>query len=166
MNNFPLKTVYLAGPISGLSYEQARHGWREQFQSILATLPGKDASHIHLLSPMRAKDFLLKQVSLDGAPGSYEQHPLSRDIGIIGRDYNDVRNCDVMLANFLEADRVSIGTVWEFGAAYAHQKVIIAVVPEENHPHNHVFIKGTAKYVVHDLLTAAQIVYTLCTPGI
>ena len=83
--------VYLAGPISGLTYEQSALGWREQIKELLP--------EFDLFSPMRAKDFLATEGVLQGA---YEGTPMSSTNGILGRDRNDVRTCDLMIANFLE----------------------------------------------------------------
>ena len=99
---YPSKTVYLAGPITGLSYSKARNTWRHEIASLLP-------EHIHPLSPMRNKDFLEDQTVLAGDPGMYPEHALATPSGICTRDRNDVRNCDAMVACFLGAtDRVSI----------------------------------------------------------
>ena len=56
-NIYPIKTVYLAGPITGLSYGAARQGWREEMKKLLP-------DHVHPMSPMRGKDFLLDEIAL------------------------------------------------------------------------------------------------------
>ena len=66
----PCKTVYLAGPITGLTYSAARHGWREHFAEMLP-------AHILPVSPMRGKDFLRGEKSLKGDPNMYPTNPLA-----------------------------------------------------------------------------------------
>lgn len=163
------RKIYLAGPITGLSYGEARHGWREEFSKIV-----EPHGHIECYSPMRAKNFLEKSNKIAGTADSYgKDSPFGQALGILGRDHNDVFTCDAMVANFLGAKMGSLGTAAEFGFAYAYRKPIIMVIePAEldytknTNPHHHVFLTSMAAYVVNDLETAADVVASLLTPGI
>jgi len=168
----PMKTVYLAGPITGLTYGKARHGWREEFAAMLPR-------HIISLSPMRGKDFLMGEKSLKGDPNMYPTNPLARPSGIIARDRNDVRNCDVVVACFLGAmDHPSLGTAVEFGWADAYRKPVVMVVEDKDQVthfddhdevgniHLHAFLTEIAGYQTNNLEEAAQIVRCLLTPGV
>jgi nucleoside 2-deoxyribosyltransferase len=228
--SFPKKSIYLAGPITGQSYNNARHGWRKTFVDILKA---RDATHIHCFSPMREKEFLEKDQCIGGDADYESLHGFGTPQGILTRDHNDVRNCDVMIGCFLGAERVSIGTCVEFGFAHSYRKPLIMVMEtakqamlkiEKNetiddtivsrgpsavddelrkrgytdhaeivrqiaqphsfsyllkvndlrpdvgnvkkNPHDHVFLRACAGYVVPTLEHAADIAQSLLTPGL
>ena len=162
---YPDKTVYLAGPITGLSYHAARNTWREEFSTLLP-------EHIHPVSPMRAKEFLSNEQVLAGDPDMYPEHALATPSGIVTRDRNDISNCDAMVACFLGAkQRVSIGTCLEFGWADAYRKPIVMVVEAANgegqdNVHLHAFLTEVSGYRVTTIEEAAHIVTHLLTPGV
>lgn len=167
---FPQKTVYLAGPITGLSYQEARHTWRQEFSRLVP-------AHIHCLSPMRAKDFLLDQQVLVGDPDMYPQHLMATASGIVTRDRNDVKNCDAMVAVLSNAEKASVGTCIEFGWADAFRKPIVMVIEDQAdadhmrpdlapNPHWHAMLTEISGYVTPSLDEAAHIVTHLLTPGI
>ena len=176
----PHKSVYLAGPITGLTYGDARHGWREEFAAMMP-------AHIIPLSPMRGKDFLMGEKNLKGDPNMYPTNPLARPSGIVARDRNDVRTCDIVVACFLGAGyHASIGTAVEFGWADAYRKPVVMVIEDEpsaevtqagvtvhlpspigkRNIHLHAFLTEIAGYRVNNLEEAAQIVKCLLTPGV
>lgn len=156
---FPQRSVYLAGPITGLSYGEARHGWRDE---IAALLP----PHIHSLSPMRAKEFLQKEQVLRGDPNMYPENVMASPRGIISRDENDLRQCDAMIACFLGAQAVSIGTCCELGMARILRKPVVLVMEQDGlNPHSHAFITEIQGYWVETLEEAAHCVTHLLTPG-
>lgn len=158
----PEKVVYLSGPIAGLSYEDARNGWRKEFDIIVG--PG-----ISSLSPMRGKD-ALKEIPVLGAPSEgYEYGKLdvlTSNKGILARDFNDVRTCDAMVVNVLGVERVSIGTCVEVGWANAMQKPIVIVIEKEGNVHDHIFLTQTAGYRVESVAEAARVMRLLLTPGV
>lgn len=162
--SFQKRSVYLAGPITGLSYGDARHGWRKEFSAILELI----APHIECYSPMRAKEFLSNEQSLQCRGEDLEKigQALSRPLGILTRDRNDVANRDVTVACFLGAKIVSIGTVWEIGGAAQLRKPVVVVMEKEGNPHDHIFITHSAGYVVETIEEAAHIVKSILTPGI
>jgi nucleoside 2-deoxyribosyltransferase len=156
----PTQKVYLAGPITGLSYGDARHGWRKEFADLISDQP-----HIKLYSPMRGKDFLSKETELDGTPNMYMDNPMATKKGIVARDRYDVKTCDVMVANFLGSDRVSIGTCMEFGWADAYQRIIVTIIDDDN-LHQHAMLNEVSGYIVTTLEEAANITKVLLTPGV
>lgn len=111
--------VYLAGPISGSLHCEATD-WRDGVAIELAR------RGVETVSPMRGKD-ALKSVGV--IEGSYEGgDPFAKQAGIIARDRNDVRTCDVILVNLLPmGTRVSIGSIIELGWADAFRIPIVLV---------------------------------------
>lgn len=149
--------VYLAGTISGLSYNAAAGGWRREFNRMISP-------EIKCYSPMRAKEFLADKGKLFGA---YEEHPLATESGIVARDRNDVMTCDVMVACFLESQgNFSLGTAIEFGWADAGQKPIIMVAREGDPHREHPMLRRLAGYIVDDLPSAVAITQHILLPGI
>ena len=135
--NSPL--VYLAGPITGLSYAGATD-WREAATLRLAR------SAIKALSPLRGKLYLEGMTDI---PDSLDV-PLSTPKGITTRDRWDCLRCDVLLVNFLGATKVSIGTCMEIAwVDTRHIPIVIAM--EEGNPHSHAMIRECAGFILPDL---------------
>lgn len=131
-----MKTVYLAGPISGLNYAGATE-WRE---AAIANL----AQHgIKGLSPMRAKEYLKAVESDVGFSSTCEEYghfsPLSGPRGIMTRDRFDATRCDVILVNLFAAQKVSMGTVMEIAWADLCRTPIVCVM-EPGNVHEHAMI--------------------------
>lgn len=152
--------VYLAGPITGQSYEEARNGWRKEFAGYLDF-------NIQPLSPMRQEGHLaeIKKISGHG----YDHNQLSTDKGIFSKDKLDIERCAIAVFNFLGAPRVSIGSVWEMGYAHARGTPIILIMEsgeEVENIHDHCFVTEAASYRCTTVREAAQIVNALLTPGI
>jgi nucleoside 2-deoxyribosyltransferase len=157
-----MKTIYLAGPITGESWEGATD-WRDYVQQRLN--PG-----IRGLSPLRAKDYLAKEQSIGD---SYEAIPLSASRGIMTRDFFDCQNCDIILAYLKEAQNVSIGTVIEIAWSYAFRKPLIAVIEpsvfengelkEKGNIHDHAMLREAISYRVEELDTAIFIANAILT---
>lgn len=166
-----MKTVYLCGPITGQSYDAARKGWRQDFDNRLADALAWTGRlrHIKCLSPMRGKDFLAGTTApIDGSPNAYAdlQEQIGSPRGVIGRDRNDVMNCDAVIACFLGCGpRISIGSMVEFGWADAFRKPIITIMEPDN-IHNHVFVDHLSTYRVGDIPSAVDLVVHLLTPGL
>lgn len=96
---------------------------------------------------MRAKEYLASEKNISDEYAT----ALSSAKGIVSRDRFDVMSCSVMLANLLEAKRISIGTVIEYGWADAFRKPIITVIEKEGNPHEHDMIKELTGFRVEDL---------------
>ena len=154
--------VYLAGPISGLSYGESVD-WREDAERVFSSYD------IEALSPMRSKEFLANVNVLDTGyeefKAEYEQALVS-DRGIMTRDYHDCTTSDVVLVNLLDAKKVSIGTVMEIAWAYAHNIPVVVVMEaregdKRNNLHDHGMINEATGYRVTSLDTAYKIVATI-----
>ena len=129
-----MKTVYLAGPITGLKFGECTD-WRVYAVEQLARLG------IEGLSPMRGKDYLIaiaKDIPFTSDGDKYAVcSPLSTNRGITTRDRFDTTRCDVILVNLLGAKQVSIGTVMEIAWADLCRTPIVAVMEKEGNPHHH-----------------------------
>lgn len=168
------KRLYLAGPIAGLTYEQAALDWRAQVISALhddhnCSAPNDGEIHssqyvaIHCYSPMRGKVFLKGTGSTIGKQG-YEDHPMSSMQGIIGRDRNDVAMADAVFMNVYGAKAVSIGTTVELGWADAYRKPVILIL-DKGGVHDHAFFKGLATYVCDSLEQGIECAKALLIPN-
>ena len=153
------KMVYLAGPITGLTHDEARLGWRTQFKELMP-------DHIHCNSPMRGKD-MLKDFGILTSGENYPDHAMCTSPGITSRDFNDVRTCDAMIACFLESKGdISGGTFMEYGFAHALQIPIIGVGPADEPNLQHLMAQRVMGWRVDDLEEAAHIVNLLLSPGV
>ncbi|MCV0439827.1 MAG: nucleoside 2-deoxyribosyltransferase [Hydrogenophaga sp.] len=144
------KTVYLAGPIDGLSFQEGIE-WRQLAQQELAV------KGIKAMSPQRGKEYILANAEIAGEmdfckqEAYFKDDPMSTARGILARDKFDALNCSVLLVNFLGAKRVSIGTVMEIAWAYLQGKPIIVVIEEDNIHRNHPMLRETFSYITDDL---------------
>ena len=146
--------VYLAGPITGLTYDDAQN-WREEVKKALAP-------EINCYSPLRQKHYLRQEGVLDQ---SYSCHELSTDRGIITRDHWDCKTCDLVFANFLGTTRVSIGTVMEFAWAFSYRKPLVVVMENTNNLHDHPMIREAIGYRTDSMARAIEIVRAVMLPS-
>lgn len=152
--------VYLAGPISGLSFDNSI-GWREE---IMKMFP----KEIIGMSPMRGKKYL---EGMEDISGSYDNSHhlgeiatvLSSSRGITSRDHNDCQRSDLIIVNFLDYPKVSIGTVMEIAWAYAY-KIPLIVISEEENIHNHPMIKEATDFRVKTLAQAVTVATSVLLP--
>lgn len=146
-----MHTVYLAGPISGCSYDEAVD-WRE---GVIGALAGK---RIKGLSPMRCKNYLEGMKDLDKNCIEYGAiNCLSSPRGIMTRDRFDCTRCDVLLVNLLGAKKVSIGTVMEIAWADL-SRIPIIVVMEPGNIHEHAMVSEAIGFRVGTLNEAIDLV--------
>ncbi len=149
-----LPSVYLAGSIKGLSYD-ASTDWRQYAAAKLR------AHGIAARDPMRYTQHLAGTAVLQD---SYQDHPLSGDKGVVGRDYFDVQHADVLLAYLRGAEKPSLGTMIEYGWASAHQKPIIAVLtPDDVHWHG--MVRALSTFIVPTLDEAIDIAIAILDIG-
>lgn len=143
--------VYLAGPITGLTYGESTT-WRNYVRDAFP-------DHIHSLSPMRGK--VHSQLKGEGPiHQTYEDNPLTSEKGINQRDYNDVKRSDAILANFLGADILSVGTLFEIAWARAFQIPLVLVMGEDN-IHNHPFVRYSAGFITSNLDKGIELIETI-----
>jgi nucleoside 2-deoxyribosyltransferase len=149
--------VYLAGPMTGLTVGKINH-WRDDFARTL------EGTGLRCLSPMRGINYLPSDEPL---LQTYDDHPLSRQEGIVTRDYLDIARSDAIVANFLGSERVSIGTVWEIGVAYALKKPVVMVI-EDGNIHDHCMLRESARYGYRtdSLDEAAALLQSLLLPDV
>lgn len=151
------KAVYLAGPITGLSYTGATT-WREHATTELA----KDG--IAGVSPLRGKTYLEGAAKL-----AMEYHQaMSTSRGIMTRDFFDCTRCGAVLAFLAGADRVSVGTVMEMAWTYQARIPLIVVMEPSGNPHEHAMVSEATGYRVETLdegLDVAKWLFRGYTPG-
>jgi hypothetical protein len=143
--------VYLAGPISGCSYEGATD-WREY---VISNLPDS----IRGLDPMRGKKYLKDEVSLDSKlqEDVYTEAAETRAKGVLTRDRFDVMRSDLIFVNLLRAKRVSIGTVMEIAWADIW-RIPVVVVMEEDNIHQHGMLTEAVGFIIDNLDDGIQLI--------
>lgn len=146
-------TVYLAGPIRGLTHADSTF-WRRHVTRLLEP-------DIVSLSPMRNKEHLTGQGLLTS---SYPDDPMCYARGIVTRDFNDVCRCDLVLANLYGATQASIGTVLEIAWAYAFRTPTVLVIENEGNPCDHSMLRELAGFIVDDLNEAVKITRNVLLP--
>jgi nucleoside 2-deoxyribosyltransferase len=146
--------VYLAGPISGLTFGEGQ-SWREYAAQKLPR-------EIRGISPLRAKgEHLVRKGIIQDC---YEDNPLTSQHGITSRDRYDCMRSDAVLMNLLGAKTVSIGTMIEVGWTDAGRIPLIVVMEKEGNLHNHAMLRDCASYIVHDLNTGLAILEAVLMP--
>lgn len=150
--------VYLSGPIAGLTYGEARYGWRQTVAEVL--VPG-----IVVLSPMRHEGHL-SEVRGPLEPAGQLGHFFSGARIIFEKDRLDIQRSDIVLVNLLGAKAVSIGTVAEIGMAHTMGKQIIVVMEDSGNVHDHPFVTVPASLRLNNLLDAVEAVNSLLSEGL
>jgi len=138
--------VYLAGGIAGLSGNDAMN-WRLLARSRFR------AYGIETVDPLRAKEALSGMARISTDFHDYENKgPFFTSRGIMTRDFNDVRRCDVLLVNLLGLTKPSLGTIMELAWAYALQKPAVVAIETSGNPHdNHPMIHEAMPFRVETL---------------
>lgn len=159
--------VYLAGPITGLSYEGCTD-WRQQAMDHL-----KDFG-IQGLSPLRSKDYLLNETSIsdnynDGVRDNEKLSALasvmSSQRGIYARDRFDCFRADAVLVNMIGAKKVSIGTVMEIAWAAGNNTPVVLIMEKEGNVHEHSMLREACPFRVETLEDALFVVTALLAPS-
>lgn len=137
--------IYLAGPITGLTFEDATH-WRELVKSHF-----RHMLRAEVFDPMRGitRDVYSTFVA-DAMIAEY-----------LMRDLTDIDRCDFILVNWApcQLDKPSVGTCIEIGYAMAKGKRIISIVDPEKPCHP--WIPLVSDVCVPDLNTALHRLYLL-----
>lgn len=152
------KLVYLAGAISGVSYEGC-NDWREYAKKELAK------NGIIGLSPLRSREYLSHETSMPDAVDQMQaDHPLAHVLssrkGITTRDRWDCNRCDVVIANLVDATKASIGTVMEIAWADT-ARIPVILIEEKGGIHDHAMVDECVGFTVVTLDDALQIAKVL-----
>lgn len=140
--------VYLAGPITGLSYKEC-NSWRDY------TAKALNRCGIETLTPMRGKEYLSHYRKLKSQ--YLGVHPLSTAHGITSRDSWDCRRSDLILVNLMGAKAVSIGTVLEIAWGQS-AGVYVMTVMEKDNIHRHAMLEQTSSIVMESLDEALDLI--------
>jgi nucleoside 2-deoxyribosyltransferase len=146
-------SIYLAGPISGLSYGESEN-WRDY---VKARLPENKEG----LSPLRCKEYLCREGKIED---SYEEMILSSQRGIMTRDFFDSQRCDLMIVNLLGAEKPSLGTTMEIAWAFAFKKPLVVVMEPKGNVHDHAMIREAIGYRCTELDQAIDVVKAVLLP--
>jgi len=148
--------VYIAGGIAGLSGVEAIN-WRELAVSRF-TVYG-----VNSRDPMRAKKILRETSSISRDFHDYaNKGHFFTSKGILTRDFNDVKQADVLLVNLLGAKTPSLGTIMELAWAFALQKPAVVVIEANGNPHdNHPMIHEAMPFRVMTLDEGIDAVLTI-----
>ena len=150
------KSIYLAGPISGLTYNEATE-WR------ITTKKALEPYGIKCLSPLRAAVHLRNHEGLltdceiiEGTVEGYAALAMSTPKGVVERDKYDCMNCDVLIVNLSNAKKVSIGTMVEIGWANMNRIPIILIM-EDGNIHDHAFVRESVSFRPDSIEEAIEI---------
>jgi nucleoside 2-deoxyribosyltransferase len=146
-----MQVVYLAGPISGLKYEEATQ-WRHYSKIMLRPC--------ETVSPLRGAD---TQPEKYFNPNGERWTSMK---AIFNRDHYDVMNCDALLINFIGAKTVSKGTLMEIAWAHAYRKPMVMAIEGPSNPNWDVFIMEAVPFVEHTLDDAIQTIRLLLNVGL
>lgn len=114
-------------------------------------------------SPLRGKrHILLGRGVIDSSKQQYN-HPLTSAKGVLTRDHFDVLRSDMLLANLLGAEVISVGTVMEIAWAFDHL-IPIVLIMEDTNVHNHIMLCEAASYIVPQLDQAFEIIKAVLLP--
>lgn len=152
----PRPVVYLAGAITGCSYEGAT-SWREHAVKRLDDLGVSGAS------PLRGKDYLSHLDDIQDDTAAEINDLMSGPRGIMTRDHYDCTRSQVLLANLKGASRVSIGTVMEVAWAW-HERIPVVVVRDRGDMHEHAMLNEASDFIVDDLDEAIHLIGLLLAP--
>jgi hypothetical protein len=146
-------SVYLAGPITGLSYDGCTD-WRDLVKSWFEP-------EITCYSPMRSKSYLLNRTTI---ADQYDEYILSTQRGIYTRDMHDCRTRDLIFVNMLGAQKVSIGTVMEIAWGGAFNKPIVLVMEKNGNIHEHSMLREGSPLRVETLEEGVFVARALLLP--
>ena len=152
------RSIYLAGQISGLNWENSVD-WREDVTKEM------NKAGIDCFSPLRAKSYLRPYSDEHGTiDNTYEEHVMSSQRGIFGRDYYDCINRDLIFVNFLGATRGSLGTAMEIAWGYHCRKPIVVCIEEEGNLNDHAMLMEACRFRVTSLAEGIAVAKTILLP--
>lgn len=133
--------LYLAGSISGLSGEEVIRKIEEKKAAL---------TMYEILSPMTGKEELRTEIKFKA---DFNYSPVSCNHAVFERDKWMVSQCDIVFADLVGAQHVSIGTTMELAWAALLGKHTIVAMDKDN-IHRHAFILEAADIVLEDLQSA------------
>jgi nucleoside 2-deoxyribosyltransferase len=128
--------IYLAHPISGLSYDEVMDYYKDTTMKMMM-------AGYKVLCPMTGKDALRNEVSFKAE--GYGT-PISTNRAILGRDHWMINQADVVYINLTGSKSISIGCCMELAFAYTHHKHVILVMEKDN-IHKHCFVLESADII-------------------
>lgn len=139
--------IYLAGAVSGCTYEEAGT-WRKDVAQYY------EYEDVTILDPMEDKSFFIdKTITTEPSNGLH-----TADKAIVSRDKYSVLTSDIVLANLSYGENPLIGTCVEIGWADMKNIPIIAVCPKGSRA-DHPFIR-TLCYCVDTVYLALKVINT------
>ena len=146
------KKIYLAGPITGLTWGETE-GWRDRFIAHL-----RDTSpNVEAFSPLRDKMHLQEEGPIKD---NYPNTLFASSKAIMSRDFFDVQTSDAIVANFTNAKKVSIGTVMEVAWGY-QRRIPVIVIAEKGNIHEHSMMGEAANWWVETEDEALAVIHAL-----
>jgi len=147
-----MNRVYLAGPMTGLTYLEASV-WRNWTSRRLAEFD------IGCFNPFRG----IPESEFDNSPTGDKtaKNIFATQRGIVSRDFADVIRSDVVLANLRGARKHTIGTCFEMAWAYLARIPLVVVMEEDGSVFDHPFVREAANWIVRDLETAVEVICSL-----
>lgn len=122
------RKLYIAHPISGLSYEEVM----SYYHKVISNLQ----DYYEIFHPMLGKEYLRTEIKFKAE--GYD-NPVSTNHAIVERDHWMVSMVDIVYVDFTDIENVSIGCVMELAWAMHMGKHTVVVMDKEN-IHRHAFI--------------------------
>jgi len=128
--------IYCCHPITGSSADEVY----EYYDDILNVM---SSYGYEVLLPLYAKNYLRTETNFRAAD---YRHPVSTNHAIFNRDRWMVDQSDIVYANLMGSERVSIGTMMELAWASDKGKHVIVAMDKEN-VHRHAFVLEAADVI-------------------
>jgi hypothetical protein len=134
--------IYLSGPISGASREYIA-GWRHRVAGMLP-------AHLDIYDPAASSyDAGLAFEALESPSAALAR--LMHGRLVVDRNKHIIQSSDVVLANFLQSNHASIGSIGELFWANAFRIPIVIVREPSGNVHDHAMLNAIASVVVSSL---------------
>jgi nucleoside 2-deoxyribosyltransferase len=135
-------TIYLAGPIGGLTIQQAH----QRRLRIIRAFVNKDISrHFTFLDPCR-DDFNPEHLQYDNPDARINRACLW-----------DIDRSDLIFFDFSNSEKISKGSLIEVGYAFAHHKPMVAWI-EKNNIHDHEMLRDMIPFRFEHLRDAVEFI--------
>ena len=132
------QTVYLCGPISGLT-AAATTAWRHAARHAL------EPHGYHVLDPMRGHDSRRAEEALRADGINWPYGPKA----VFKRDKHDVLRSDILFVNLLGATRISAFSMMELAWAEDHNKFVLTVMEADGaNVHEHLCVREASSLIV------------------